>query len=334
MTEEDDGQEADDLDEGDVRNADENSDENSDRNSVEDHDFDLEEIKWECPPVDRREFPSWEELVRYVKEYGKRTHQVSCPRNHYVIRNSTRTSKRNNEVRKKKKFHSSMLIDETKFPYYSRQFKCTHAGQLRSRSTGKRPRQSHRSTQCPAHLNSAVQFNGNVWTANITTTMTTHNHPVSAKHIAQLPITRTAISPAIQGVVEDLRRVDGGVRTIRDYIRLIDKPEITMQDVYNICAKMRQHEYSAPLVSKNHWGGVILDFKRRYFLIYEPRQAKDTSDVLRVFAKQNIRTALSFAPSSIQFRPASTAVRQGDNDSSNCGVLVLSWMRAYMNDQM
>ncbi|DBA03062.1 TPA: LOW QUALITY PROTEIN: hypothetical protein N0F65_003309, partial [Lagenidium giganteum] len=224
MTEVDDGQEADDVNKGNVQNADENSDENSD----EDHDF---EIKWECPPVDRREFPSWEELVSYVKEYGKRTHQ------HYVIRNSTRTSKRNNEARKQKKFQSSMLIDETKFLYYSRPFKCTDAASLTQYRKASTPEPQVNPVSCASKFGCPIQrqcVDGEYY----------HSDDNSQSSCFRPSTLHNCLS--LERRSHQQLRVSS--KTCSHYSRL-HPPDRQDRDYdagcVNICAKMREDEYSA-----------------------------------------------------------------------------------------
>ncbi|KAG6957925.1 hypothetical protein JG687_00009689 [Phytophthora cactorum] len=141
---------------------------------------------WPAPPIERRDFASWDAFFAYMEEYQQRTHQT------FSRRSATSVKTRNQvlaSIAGSSRPLPSPLLPES-FLDYTRMLQCSHklrgeAARAHTRWNGEQP------FECQARVNATLQLgeDGN-YRIRVTKASLLHNHPLGgATPVSAMPPT-------------------------------------------------------------------------------------------------------------------------------------------------
>uniref|UniRef100_K3WGQ4 SWIM-type domain-containing protein n=1 Tax=Globisporangium ultimum (strain ATCC 200006 / CBS 805.95 / DAOM BR144) TaxID=431595 RepID=K3WGQ4_GLOUD len=179
-------------------------------------------------------FPSWEAFDVARKAHCEKTHTL------YVCRNTVKVAIANK--RRKLQVPDSWVYDR-------KVYVCTHGYRRISRSSGSRPRQKVRYTNCKARFTASVVCeminNAEVLCIKITGQHLEHDdHPVSLDQWRNYSQNRASIveHPYLIHEAELMRRIGSNKRTAREHIETLSGKVCTMKDMHNLYARLKKRE--------------------------------------------------------------------------------------------
>ncbi|KAG3159410.1 hypothetical protein PI124_g8296 [Phytophthora idaei] len=141
---------------------------------------------WPAPPIERRDFASWDAFFAYMEDYQQRTHQT------FSCRSATSVKTRNQvlaSIAGSGRPLPSPLLPES-FLDYTRMLQCSH--KLRGEAARAHTRwNEEQSFECQARVNATLQLSedGN-YRIRVTKTSLLHNHPLGgATPVSAMPPT-------------------------------------------------------------------------------------------------------------------------------------------------
>ncbi|TYZ68989.1 hypothetical protein PybrP1_009117 [[Pythium] brassicae (nom. inval.)] len=160
----------------------------------------------------------------------------------FATTTSTPTTTRNDYLRAK----DAQDLVLTEFASYNKKLVCTHDGQPRDRSTGRRPRQKPRHIGCPAQvrMNACVQLLNGSWKVLVTNRYNFHNHESTRRLYNTYPGVRTALPADVCDQVISLTDAGASRRSIMKFVRQEASLSLTMWDVHNISKKLAKERES------------------------------------------------------------------------------------------
>ncbi|GMF20209.1 unnamed protein product [Phytophthora fragariaefolia] len=124
---------------------------------------------------------------------------------------------------------------------YQRKFICTHGWPERERSTGARKVHKLRRSACPFRYLAQDVDTKEGWDITLKREVYRHNHRISREIFSSYPGIRQVLpTPPQMSGVELLVKAEAGSASIYDYIRQHSNHRVTMDDVRNLVACVRQ----------------------------------------------------------------------------------------------
>ncbi|ETN16889.1 hypothetical protein PPTG_05984 [Phytophthora nicotianae INRA-310] len=182
---------------------------------------------------------SWAEFTQAFDVYKAATNQV------LVVKEVINVARRNNSLRNQVQYQGlpddEIPLVPTTLDPSQRKYICTHGWPARERSSGKRTSHHVRRPDCPFQLIAQwAQSADESWVIVPKRAVYTHNHQVSTGIYQQYPGIRQvpSQSPLVPGV-RLLMQTQAGPSSIYEYIRENSDHHVTMQDVRNLVARLR-----------------------------------------------------------------------------------------------
>ncbi|KUF92719.1 hypothetical protein AM588_10007248 [Phytophthora nicotianae] len=190
-------------------------------------------------PSFQTDHKTWALFEESLQEYMRTTKQV------LVVSETVSTKRRNQDLRKQTRYQGLPdsqipLVPEEMNPF-QRRYICTHGWAERERSKGKRKVYKLRRTDCPFQFLAQMVRTKGQWGISLKREVYRHNHPISSDIYMSYPgirqvSSRSPLMPGIELLVES----DAKNSSIYDYIRRNSDHRVTMDDVRNLVARVRQ----------------------------------------------------------------------------------------------
>ncbi|KAE9151682.1 hypothetical protein PF006_g4051 [Phytophthora fragariae] len=195
-----------------------------------------------APAIEKRYFATWADFFKHLEVYQDETHQV------FKKRTSTSVKARNKTLAERDKITPTTEIPEAFEKYYCRLI-CTHGWSRASRSAGKRDSYFSMSTKCEAQLSVTVVWAGEMgFRVKVTQQITSHNHTLGQRVYANHPSNRRIDDPEVIDFVDELQAAGAKNKLIMKYLRQRTGKQVTLRDVHNLVAKLRDTRRGATTV--------------------------------------------------------------------------------------
>ncbi|POM70300.1 LOW QUALITY PROTEIN: Hypothetical protein PHPALM_13281 [Phytophthora palmivora] len=183
-------------------------------------------------------FPSWEAFDVARKVHCEKTYTM------YVCRNTVKVTVAN----KRRK-----LQVPDRWVYDRKIYVCTHGYRRMSRSSGSRPRQNVRYTDCKARFTACVvselaEDGHEVFFIKVTGQHLCHSdHPVTLEQWRMYSQNRAAVieHPYLTHEADLMRRIGSNKRAAREHIETLTGKVCTMKDMHNLYARLKKREKSS-----------------------------------------------------------------------------------------
>jgi hypothetical protein len=206
---------------------------------VEDDDEEDEKTVYVTVPPFQADHKSWPLFEESLREYMHHTRQV------LVVMEMININRRNAALRAQTRYQGAPddqipLVPEEMNPF-QRKYICTHGWPERERSKGARKVHKLRKTDCTFQFLAQVVQTKAGWGITLKREEYRHNHAISSGIYSSYPGIRqvspeSPLMPSIELLVES----DAGNASIYDYIRQNSNHRVTMDDVRNLVARVRQ----------------------------------------------------------------------------------------------
>ncbi|POM58667.1 ATP-binding cassette (ABC) Superfamily [Phytophthora palmivora] len=204
---------------------------------------------WEASPISQEWHATWEAFYEYLDVYQKDKHQL------FRLRSSTSVTHRNTEISAQVVGGEDPELVPESFKTFWVKLICTHGWRRKSRSTSQRKIFFNKSTKCKADMKAAVAWNKEAqkFMVRATGCKATHNHRVDEAVYDNHPSVRRVDGPVLLAFVDVLQ--SAGSRPIKPkrimrFLREKTGQNVTLRDVHNMVAKMREQRRGIDTVEK------------------------------------------------------------------------------------